>query len=76
MTLHQIEAFAIVASMLGLFVSDRLRYDAVAALALSSAALTGNLTGDYLWSEDTGLGPDGFRPLRGMAATLSTAAAA
>ena len=41
MTLHQTEAFAIVAVMLGLFVSDRLRYDVVAALALSCAALTG-----------------------------------
>jgi len=41
LTLHQIEAFAIVAGMLGLFVSDRLRYDMVAALALSCAALTG-----------------------------------
>ncbi len=41
MTLHQIEAFVIVAGMLGLFVSDRLRYDIVAALALSCAALTG-----------------------------------
>lgn len=41
MTLHQIELFAIVAGMLGLFVSDRLRYDIVAALALSCAALTG-----------------------------------
>jgi len=41
LTLHQIEAFAIVAVMLGLFVSDRLRYDLVAALALSAAALTG-----------------------------------
>lgn len=35
-----------------------------------------NLTGDYLWSADAGLGPDGFRPLRGAAATPSTAAAA
>ncbi len=41
MTLQQIEAFAIVAGMLGLFISDRLRYDLVAALALSCAALTG-----------------------------------
>jgi len=41
LTLHQIEAFVIVAGMLGLFVSDRLRYDIVAALALSCAALTG-----------------------------------
>jgi len=41
LTLQQIEAFVIVAGMLGLFVSDRLRYDLVAALALSCAALTG-----------------------------------
>ena len=24
-----------------------------------------NLTGDYLWSADDGVGPDGLRPLRG-----------
>jgi di/tricarboxylate transporter len=41
LTLHQTEAFVIVAGMLGLFVSDRLRYDVVAALALSCAALAG-----------------------------------
>ena len=41
MTLHQVKAFAIVAGMLGLFVADRLRYDVLAALALSCAALTG-----------------------------------
>ena len=41
MTLHQIEALAIIAGMLVLFVSDRLRYDIVAALALSAALLTG-----------------------------------
>ena len=41
MTLHQIEALAIIAGMLVLFVSDRLRYDIVAALALSVAVLTG-----------------------------------
>ena len=41
MTLHQIEALAIVAGMLVLFVSDRLRYDLVAALALSAAVLLG-----------------------------------
>ena len=41
MTLHQIEALAIIAGMLVLFVSDRLRYDLVAALALSAAVLTG-----------------------------------
>ena len=41
MPLHQIEVFAIIAAMLALFVSDRLRYDLVAALALSAAALLG-----------------------------------
>jgi di/tricarboxylate transporter len=41
LTLPQIEALAIVAFMLVLFVSDRLRYDLVAALALSAALLTG-----------------------------------
>ena len=41
MTLPQIEALAIIAGMLILFVSDRLRYDLVAALALSAAVLTG-----------------------------------
>ena len=35
-----------------------------------------NLTGDYLWGDDASLGPDGFRPLRGAAVTLSTPAAA
>ena len=35
-----------------------------------------NLTGDYLWGADASLGPDGFRPLRGMAASLPTASAA
>jgi di/tricarboxylate transporter len=41
LTLPQIEALAIVAGMLILFISDRLRYDLVAALALSAAVLTG-----------------------------------
>jgi di/tricarboxylate transporter len=41
LTLPQIEALAIVAFMLVLFVSDRLRYDLVAALALSAALLIG-----------------------------------
>jgi di/tricarboxylate transporter len=41
LTLPQIEALAIVAGMLILFVSDRLRYDLVAALALSAAVLPG-----------------------------------
>jgi di/tricarboxylate transporter len=41
LTLHQIEALAIIAGMLGLFLSDRLRYDLVGAVALSAAALLG-----------------------------------
>ena len=41
MTLPQIEALAIVAGMLVLFVSDRMRYDLVAALALSAAVVAG-----------------------------------
>ena len=31
-----------------------------------------NLTGDYLWGADASLGPDGFRPLRGIYARLPT----
>jgi len=49
LTLHQIEAFAVVAGMLGLFVSDRLRYDIVAALALSCATLTGIVPRDKVF---------------------------
>jgi di/tricarboxylate transporter len=41
LTLHQIEALAIIAGMLVLFLSDRLRYDLVGATALSAAALLG-----------------------------------
>ncbi len=41
MTLQQGEAFAILAAMLVLFASDRLRYDLVGGLALIAAALTG-----------------------------------
>ena len=40
-TLHQIEALAIIAGMLVLFLSDRLRYDLVGASALSAATLLG-----------------------------------
>jgi di/tricarboxylate transporter len=40
-TLHQIEALVIIAGMLVLFLSDRLRYDLVGASALSTAALLG-----------------------------------
>jgi len=35
-----------------------------------------NLTGDYLWGADAGLGPDGFRPLRGTTINPLRAAAA
>jgi di/tricarboxylate transporter len=41
MTAQQGAAFAIVAAMLALFAWDRLRYDLVAALALSAATLSG-----------------------------------
>jgi di/tricarboxylate transporter len=41
LTLPQIESLAIIAGMLGLFLSDRLRYDLVGASALSVAALLG-----------------------------------
>jgi di/tricarboxylate transporter len=40
-TLHQTEALAIIAGMLVLFLSDRLRYDLVGATALSVALLLG-----------------------------------
>jgi TnpA family transposase len=33
-----------------------------------------NLTGDYLWEADTAIGPDGFRPLRGVPAPHAQAA--
>ena len=33
-----------------------------------------NLTGDYLWDAETGLAPDGFRPLRARAAITAHAA--
>jgi di/tricarboxylate transporter len=45
MTLHQIEAFGLVASMLALFMSGRLRYDVVAALVLLVAVLLGVVPG-------------------------------
>ena len=34
-----------------------------------------NLTGDYLWGADAGLGPDGFRPLRNLNVSPRAAAA-
>jgi di/tricarboxylate transporter len=41
MTVHQVEAFALVGAMLALFMSGRLRYDVVAALVLLVAVLLG-----------------------------------
>ena len=35
-----------------------------------------NLTGDYLWDSDSGLAPDGFRPLRATATNLRPGMAA
>ncbi|MBN8926139.1 MAG: SLC13 family permease [Rhodospirillales bacterium 69-11] len=46
MTLPQIESLAIIAGMLLLFLSDRLRYDLVGATALSVAALLGVVPAD------------------------------
>ena len=45
MTLHQLEAFGLVAAMLALFMSGRLRYDVVAALVLLVAVLLGVVPG-------------------------------
>ena len=50
MNLHQIEAVAIVAGMLILFVSDRVRYDLVGAIALSAALVTGIVPADKAFS--------------------------
>jgi di/tricarboxylate transporter len=41
MTLHQAEAFIVIAAMLALFMSGRLRFDLVAALALVAAVVLG-----------------------------------
>ena len=49
MTLHQEAAFAIVGAMLALFAWDRLRYDLVAALALSAFAVGLVLVVSMLW---------------------------
>ncbi len=46
MTLHQGEAFAIIALMLGLFMSDRVRYDMVGGIALIAAVATGIVPSD------------------------------
>lgn len=50
MTPHQIESLAIVAAMLVMFVSDRLRYDLVAAICLSAAVLCGVVPADKAFS--------------------------
>jgi di/tricarboxylate transporter len=49
LTLPQIEAFSILAIMLGLFASDRLRYDLVGGLALIAAAFTGIVPPDKVF---------------------------
>jgi len=46
LTIHQIEALAIIAGMLLMFLSDRLRYDLVGAVALTVAALLGVVPAD------------------------------
>ena len=57
----------------------RRRGDAVPDDLLAHLAPLGwqhiNLTGDYLWGADASLGPDGFRPLKGISANLSMAKA-
>ena len=45
MTAHQIEAFGLVAAMLALFMSGRLRFDVVAAVILLAAVLLGVVPG-------------------------------
>jgi chorismate synthase len=54
LTLPQIEALAIIAGMLILFVTDRLRYDLVAALALSAAVLSGEENADEMRAGNDG----------------------
>lgn len=58
--------------------SVRLRGDIVPDALLAHLAPLGwqhiNLTGDYLWGADAGVGPDGFRPLRRSAAHSSLVA--
>jgi di/tricarboxylate transporter len=48
--LHRIEALTIVAGMLVLFASDRVRYDLVAAVCLCAAVLTGVVPADKAFS--------------------------
>ena len=50
MTLHQIEAFAVIAGMLVAFMSGRLRFDLVAALALVTAVVLGVVPGAKAFS--------------------------
>ncbi|HYP31745.1 MAG TPA: SLC13 family permease [Burkholderiaceae bacterium] len=50
MTLHQAEAFIVIAAMLALFVSGRLRFDLVAALALVTAVGLGVVPGAKAFS--------------------------
>jgi TnpA family transposase len=58
----------------------RRRGEAVPEALLAHLAPLGwqhvNLTGDYLWSAETSLGPDAFRPLRNARMTRGIAAAA
>ncbi len=57
----------------------RARGEAIPDALLAHVAPSGwqhiNLTGDYLWGADGSLGPDGFRPLRNLAAPPRAAAA-
>jgi len=50
MTTHQIEAFAIILAMIVAFMSGRLRYDVVAALALLAATVLGVVPGSKAFS--------------------------
>ena len=57
----------------------RARGEAIPDALLAHVAPSGwqhiNLTGDYLWGADGSLGPDGFRPLRNLAAPPRAVAA-
>ena len=50
MTLHQAEAFMVIAAMLALFMSGRFRFDLVAALALVAAVVLGVVPGAKAFS--------------------------
>ena len=58
----------------------RARGEAIPDALLAHVAPSGwqhiNLTGDYLWSADASLGPDGFRPLRNLGTPVPSARAA